>query len=74
MDGVAIDGYISCTDENATAAARMLAMEEGIMAGYSTGAQLHAAIELMRDRLAGKTVAFLVCDSGMKYLSTQLYP
>jgi cysteine synthase A len=44
------------------------------MAGYSTGAQLHAAIELLRDRLAGKTIAFLVCDSGMKYLSTDLYP
>ncbi len=74
MDGVTVDGFISCTDEHATAAARMLAMEEGIMAGYSTGAQLHAAIELMRDRLAGKSVAFLVCDSGMKYLSTELYP
>ena len=74
LQGVAIDDYISCTDENAVAAARMLAVEEGIMAGYSTGAQLHAAIELLRDRLAGKTIAFMVCDSGMKYLSTDLYP
>jgi cysteine synthase A len=74
LQGVAIDQYIACTDENATAAARLLAIEEGILAGYSTGAQLHASIDLMRGELAGETVAFLVCDSGMKYLSTELYP
>ncbi|MGN6625434.1 MAG: PLP-dependent cysteine synthase family protein [Tepidisphaeraceae bacterium] len=73
LDGVAIDGYLSCTDAQATDAARLLAAHEGILAGYSTGAQLHAAIELLRSRERDATIGFLVCDTGMKYFSTELY-
>ena len=69
-----IDGYLQCADEDAVQAARLLAREEGIFGGYSTGAHLHAAIELLRGREAGNIIAFLVCDTGMKYLSTDLYP
>ena len=69
-----IDGYVQCDDDQAIAAARLLASEAGIVAGYSTGAQLHAAIELLREKERGNSVAFLVCDSGMKYLSTGLFP
>ncbi len=74
LDGVAIDAHLSCTDGDATAAARLLARAEGVLAGYSTGAQLHAAAELLRGPERGRTVAFLVCDSGTKYFSTGLYP
>jgi cysteine synthase A len=74
LDGVKIDGYIPCTDDQASELARALAIEEGILAGYSTGAQLHAAIQLLRGPEKGKTLALLVCDTGMKYLSTGLYP
>lgn len=69
-----IDGHLTCTDADASAAARLLAREEGLLAGYSTGAQLHAATELLRGPERGNTLAFMVCDTGMKYLSTSLYP
>lgn len=71
---IQIDGYFKCSDEDAATATRLLALHEGILAGYSTGAQLHAAIELLRGRESGKTLAMMVCDSGMKYFSTPLYP
>jgi cysteine synthase A len=74
MRDVPITRYLRSTDQQATDGARMLAREEGILAGYSTGAQLMATIDLLRGDERGKTVAFLVCDSGMKYFSTNLYP
>jgi cysteine synthase len=74
LAGLRIDGHVPCTDADATAMARLLASEEGILAGYSTGAQLHAAVELLRGGERGKTIAIMVCDTGMKYLSTDLYP
>jgi cysteine synthase A len=74
MRGVQINGYLTVSDTDAAAAARMLAIEEGVLAGYSTGAQLHAAVDLLRQPERGNTLGFLACDSGMKYLSTGLYP
>jgi len=62
------------SDGEAIAAARFLAAEEGIFAGFSTGAHLAAAWQLLEGREAGSTLVFLVCDSGLKYLSTDLYP
>lgn len=69
-----VNGYFKCSDEEAISAARLLAAEEGVLAGYSTGAHLHSAIELLKGSERGSTIAFLVCDTGMKYLSTGLYP
>ncbi|NCB17261.1 MAG: cysteine synthase, partial [Synergistales bacterium] len=46
---------------------------EGIFGGFSSGANLFAAVSLLRGREKGNAVAFLVCDSGLKYLSTDLY-
>ena len=74
MSDVLINGHLSCSDEDASTAARLLAREEGVLAGYSTGAQLHAAAQVLRTHERGNTIAFLVCDTGMKYLSTTLYP
>jgi cysteine synthase A len=74
MAGLHIDGYLHVTDEQAATSARLLALEEGVLAGYSTGAQLHCAIDLLHGTERGGSVAFLACDSGMKYLSTDLYP
>lgn len=68
-----IDGYIQVTDEVAMRTARRLAKEEGIFAGFSSGANVAAALELLSGRWAGKTVAVLLCDSGLKYLSTDLW-
>jgi len=74
MEGVKIDGLLTCSDADASACARMLAQQEGILAGYSTGAHLHSALELLNGKERGKTIVFMVCDTGMKYLSTGLYP
>jgi cysteine synthase A len=53
--------------------ARRLAREEAVFAGTSSGANLLAAIEVARRLGPGRTVATLACDSGLKYLSTELY-
>lgn len=58
--------------EDAYAAARLLAREEGILSGISTGAILHAAIHTADDH-AGKNVVMVVCDTGERYLSTELF-
>ena len=64
-----IDGYISVTDDEAIAGARSLAKLEGIFAGFSSGANVAAAKRL----LAKGTVVTIINDSGMKYLSTELW-
>jgi cysteine synthase A len=52
---------------------RRLASEEALFAGTSTGANVVAALRVARRLGAGRTVATLACDSGLKYLSTDLY-
>jgi cysteine synthase A len=68
-----IDGFLSVDDDQAIDAARRLARTEGLLAGYSSGANLAAAAQLLRGPHAGQTVAVVLCDSGMKYLSTNLW-
>lgn len=67
-----IDGYVQVTDTEAAEHARLLAREEGIFAGYSTGANLAAVTQLLQHRGSGVGV-FVVCDTGLKYMSTDLY-
>jgi cysteine synthase A len=67
-----IDGYVQVTDEDAIATARRLAREEGIFAGFSAGANVAAAVKL-QGVCAGRMIAVLLCDSGLKYLSTDLW-
>ena len=71
---VPIDGYLQVTDEEAIDAARRLAREEGIFAGFSSGAVVAAALRLLARDHAGGTVAVVLADSGLKYLSTDLWP
>ena len=68
-----IDGYIAIRDDEAIAAARRLAAEEGIFAGFSSGANLAAAIHLLQGPCRGEVVAIIINDSGLKYLSTDLW-
>ena len=68
-----IDGYLQVTDEEAMVVARRLAKEEGIFAGFSSGANVAAAMQLLETTCKGKTVAVLLPDSGLKYLSTDLW-
>ncbi|MCE9590607.1 MAG: cysteine synthase family protein [Planctomycetes bacterium] len=74
LDRSLVTDYLTVTDDDATAAARALASEEGIFAGFSAGANLAAAAQLLKGREAGATVVILICDSGLKYLSTDLHP
>ena len=53
--------------------ARRLAEKEALFAGTSTGANVVAALRIATDLGKGHTVATLACDSGLKYLSTDLY-
>ena len=66
-------GFLTVTDDEATDMARLLARTEGILGGYSTGANVAAAVQLLCGDEAGNVVAVLASDSGMKYLSTGLY-
>ena len=68
-----IDGYVQVSDEEAMNFARRLAKEEGIFAGFSSGANVSAAIQLLKTTCKGKTIAVLLSDSGLKYLSTDLW-
>jgi cysteine synthase A len=68
-----VDGYIQVTDEDATRMARRLAKEEGIFGGFSSGANVAAAVGLLQTTCSGKTIAVLLSDSGLKYLSTDLW-
>jgi cysteine synthase A len=73
IDPATIDGFVTVTDKEAIQVARRLAMEEGIFAGFSAGANVAAALKLMESSERGKTCAVLLCDSGLKYLSTDLW-
>jgi cysteine synthase A len=68
-----VDGSILVSDEECTQAARDLAATEAIFGGYSTGANVYAAVKLLRGEARGKTTVCLANDSGLKYLSTKLY-
>ena len=73
LHGVEIDGYLSVTGKQARERARELARKEGIFGGYSAGANVAAALELLHGPARGAVVAVLICDSGLKYLSTDLW-
>jgi cysteine synthase A len=73
LAGADLAGEITVTGGEAAAHARLLARREGIFGGYSAGANLAAAIRLLRGPERGGCVAFVVCDSGLKYLSTDLW-
>ncbi len=65
-----IDEIVTVTDEQAFACTRRLALEEGILAGVSSGAALHAALAVAsRPSFAGKLVVTMVCDSGERYVT-----
>ncbi len=69
-----IDEIVRVTNEEAYAAGRRMGREEGVLVGITSGAALHAAIELARrPENAGKTIVALMPDGGDKYLSTAMY-
>lgn len=68
-----VDGYLTVSDRVATEMARHLAREEGIFGGFSAGANVATALRLLETTHSGATIAVLICDSGLKYLSTDLW-
>lgn len=68
-----IDDIISVTTDDAKAMARRLAKEEGLFAGTSSGANVIAAIKVAERLGPDSTIVTLMVDSGLKYLSTDVY-
>ena len=67
------DEILAVPTADAMAMTRRLAREEGLFAGTSSGANVLAAIEIGK-RLGPKAIVVtLMCDSGLKYLSTEVY-
>ncbi|MFX0205972.1 MAG: PLP-dependent cysteine synthase family protein [Candidatus Hodarchaeota archaeon] len=73
LKDIKADGYIQVSNEEAIEVSRRLAKEEGLFAGFSSGANVAAAIKLLRSTLKGKSIVCLLPDSGLKYLSTDLW-
>jgi cysteine synthase A len=73
-DPAVVDNIITVDDELAMSTARLLARQEGVLAGISSGAALAAAIEVARkEENAGKTIVVILPDTGERYLSTELF-
>ena len=65
---------IKVSNEDAFATAKMLAKEEGLLVGISAGANVWAAMQVAsRPEFQGKTIVTILCDTGERYLSTELF-
>ncbi|MBQ8585663.1 MAG: cysteine synthase A [Butyricicoccus sp.] len=74
LDTGIYDEIIRVQNEDAFAAARQVGKREGVLVGISSGAAVHAAIELaQRPENEGKTIVVLLPDTGDRYLSTPLF-
>lgn len=69
-----VDEIFKVSNEQAMEAARQLAGKEGILAGISSGAAIHAAVEVSkRPKSRGKTIVVILPDTGERYISTELF-
>ena len=74
LDTGVYDAVVTVQNEEAYEAGRLLGRSEGVLAGISSGAALHAALRLAeREENAGKTIVALLPDTGDRYLSTPLF-
>jgi cysteine synthase A len=74
LDTKLIDQIIQVTNDEALTMARRLPKEEGILVGISSGAAVHAALQLAHDPInAGKLIIVIIPSSGERYLSTLLF-
>ena len=72
-DSSVVDEVLTVSNDEAFETSRQLAVAEGILAGISAGANLHAALRVAKELGAGKTVVTVICDTGERYLSTALF-
>ena len=73
LDMSVIDRVVTVTDAEAKATSRDLALREGILAGVSSGAAVHAALSLAEELGPGSNVVVIIPDTGERYLSTDLF-
>ncbi len=68
------DEVFTVPDDKAFETARLLALQEGILCGISSGANVYAALEIAkRPEFSGKNIVAIICDTGERYLSTTLF-
>ena len=68
------DKVIRVSNEDAIKTSKMLAREEGLLVGISAGANVYAAMQIAsRPENHGKTIVTILCDTGERYLSTELF-
>ena len=67
------DGFLTAGDEETVLVARALATREGILGGFSTGANVAAALRLAEKAQPGEVVVTIAPDGGLRYLSTDLF-
>ena len=69
-----IDEIVQVSNEDAFETARRLASQEAVLSGISGGANVCAAIELAsRPENEGKVIVTFICDTGERYISTEMY-
>ena len=69
-----VDEIVRVSSDDAIAAARRLARTEGMVAGISSGANVHAARQIAsQPENRGKRIVTVICDTGERYLSTTLF-
>jgi len=74
LDTDLINEIMTVSNQDATETARQLALKEGILAGISAGANVWAAVQVSnRPEFEGKTIVTIICDTGERYLSTELF-
>jgi cysteine synthase len=73
LDTSIYDEIIAVSDEDATRYSRRLAREEGLLVGISSGANCCAALQIARRLGRGKLVVVVFCDTGERYLTTNLF-
>ncbi len=74
MDGELYDEALGIDEKEARRMAQLLAKEEGIFAGTSSGLNVVGALQLAEELGEGKTVVTVAVDTGLKYLASDLYP
>ncbi len=73
IDHSLVEDYVSMDDDTAMRMARELAAREGLFVGTSSGANVAAAVQLLKGAERGSRIAVVLTDTGLKYLSTPLF-